>query len=119
MIRGRYKVINAWRPIRVVERDPLAVARLVPDEDLCAITRSTGVGRLAEERYALKAPKEGKHEWYIAPQQTPEELLCFTQYSDKEGRGKADRVPHVAICLPGQEDKPARQSIEVRAIVVF
>ncbi|RDW56970.1 hypothetical protein BP5796_13037 [Coleophoma crateriformis] len=120
-LAGRWKIVNAWKPVKTVERDPLAVADLIPDEDLLAIQRFRADGSISEERYMVKAASPGKeeHSWYFAPEQRPDELLLFNQYSDKADRGIADRVAHAAFVLPGTEDKPTRESIEVRALVVY
>lgn len=118
-IQGRWKIINAWKPIKVVERDPLglAVAGSVPDKDLISLKRYRPDGSLSESRYSVLAG-EG-HEWYYVPQQLPDEMLLFTQYSDSPDRGVADRVAHCAFVLPDTEDKPIRESVEVRALVIF
>jgi len=120
-LAGRWKIINAWKPIKTVERDPLAIADLIPDEDVVEIQRFRADGSVSEGRYMVKAASAGKedHKWYFAPEQKPDELLIFNQYSDKEDRGAADRVAHAAFILPGTEDKATRESIEVRALVVF
>lgn len=118
-IQGRWKIMNAWKPIKTVERDPLgiAVASSVPDEDLINLKRYRPDGSLSESRYAFKAGE--RYEWYYVPQQRTDEMILFTQYSDSPHRGIADRVPHCAFILPGTEDKPVREIVEVRALVVF
>jgi hypothetical protein len=118
-IQGRWKIINAWKPIKTVERDPLAIAvgRSVPDEDLINLQRYRPDGSLSESRYAVKAGTS--HEWYYVPKQRPDEMILFTQYSDNPNRTVADRVAHCAFSLPGTEDKPIRESVEVRALCVF
>lgn len=60
-IAGRWKIINAWKPIKTVERDPLGIANLVPDEDLIAIQRFRPDGSLSEERYMVKAGELKEH----------------------------------------------------------
>jgi hypothetical protein len=118
-IQGRWKIMNAWKPIKTVERDPLgiAVAASVPDKDLITLTRYRPDGTMSESRYAVKAGVG--HEWYYVPQQRTGEMILFCQYSDSENRTIADRVAHCAFVLPGTEDKPTRESVEVRALVVF
>uniref|UniRef100_A0A0B7JZR1 Amino acid permease/ SLC12A domain-containing protein n=1 Tax=Bionectria ochroleuca TaxID=29856 RepID=A0A0B7JZR1_BIOOC len=103
LLRGRYQIINVWRPIRTIQRDPLAVAEAhsVLDTDLVGIpliypTRSG-------ETYAVKH-NEG-HRWFYKSGLEPDEVIlikCFDSKTD----GRARR-----------EDAPARESIEVRALV--
>nr|QTE75983.1 ZopL9 [Diffractella curvata]BBU42017.1 putative alpha-ketoglutarate dependent dioxygenase [Diffractella curvata] len=117
-IAGRWRLINAWKPTRPVERDPLAVCDRVPDEDLVPLQRVVPGKALMEQRYHLKTGKKD-HDWYYASNQQPDEVLLFTQYSDFPNRNTADRVPHVSVKLPGQEDKPRRTSVDARCLVVW
>lgn len=117
-IAGRWKLVNAWKPLDLVERDPLAVVDRIPEEDLIKLERTIPGKPLKQERYLIKAGK-GQHNWYFAPHQRPDELLLFTQYSDMPGRGPADRVAHASVRLPETEDKPPRRSIETRVLVVW
>ncbi|CAI6090821.1 unnamed protein product [Clonostachys chloroleuca] len=115
LLRGRYQIINVWRPIRTIQRDPLAVAEAhsVPDTDLVGIpliypTRNG-------ETYAVKH-NEG-HRWFYKSGLEPDEVIlikCFDSKTD----GRARRVPHTAFVDPtAKEDAPPRESIEVRALV--
>ena len=117
-MQGKWKLMNAWRPIKPVYRDPLAVAdaSTIPPEDLVTVYRVFPDGR-TEERYMLKTGKK-EHDWYYAPAQQPEELLLFNQYSSQD-RTTADRVPHAAFHVPGTENNVPRESLEVRAIVCY
>jgi len=119
-IKGRWKLINAWKPITTVMRDPLCIAdaESTPDDDLINVQRFRPDGTLSEERYMVKAGVKD-HEWYFAPNQRPDELLLFNQYSDFADRGIADRVAHAAFVVPGTDDQPTRESVEVRALVVY
>lgn len=119
LLKGRVQIINVWRPISTVLRDPLAVAdaHSVPDSDLVP----TGL------IYTKPKPRKGEtlqvkynnaHRWYYKSGLTPGEVLlikCFDTKTD----GRARRVPHTAFVDPDtdREDVPVRESIEVRALV--
>lgn len=119
LLKGRVQIINVWRPISTVLRDPLAVAdaHSVPESDLVP----TGL------IYTKPKPRKGEtlqvryndaHRWYYKSGLTPEEVLlikCFDTKTD----GRARRVPHTAFVDPDtdREDVPVRESIEVRALV--
>ena len=75
LLLTRYQIINVWRPIKPIYKDPLAVAdgNTVPDDDLI------GVGLIYPDRrgetYTVR-PSE-KHKWYYAYGQTPEEVMLI------------------------------------------
>ncbi|GAP88040.1 putative methyltransferase-like protein [Rosellinia necatrix] len=115
LLRGRVQIINVWRPIRTVERDPLAVAdaRSVGEDELVPIglIYPTRKGETLAVRHA-----EG-HRWYYKRGLTPQEVLlikCFDSKTD----GRARRIPHTAFVDPSAAPgAPARESIEVRCLV--
>ncbi|KAI1073629.1 hypothetical protein F5B20DRAFT_497541 [Whalleya microplaca] len=112
-----WQIINAWRPIKTVRRDPLVVADAtsVALEDHLLVP-SPEVGPGVEGWFLKKPSKEhSKHSWWYLNEQTPEEVLLFRQY-DSEG---SPVVPHTAISFPGPVPDEARESIEVRMIVVY
>lgn len=112
LLKGRVQIINVWRPIKKIERDPLAVAEAhsVPDADL--VVRELIYPNRRGETYAVKY-NEG-HKWFYRSGLEPGQVLlikCFDSKTD----GRARRVPHTAF-----EDGSvgeARESIEVRALV--
>ncbi|KAL8724790.1 MAG: hypothetical protein Q9181_006671 [Wetmoreana brouardii] len=115
LLRGRYQIINVWRPIKTVRKDPLAVADAtsVAEEDLVPVQLiyPDRVG----ETFSVR-PNE-RHRWYYLGNQTPEETLlikCFDSVID----GRARRAPHSAFTLEGKEGEEERESIEVRALVL-
>lgn len=115
LLKGRVQIINVWRPIKTVQRDPLAVAEAhsVPDTDLVPIGLIYPTRR--GETYAVK--HNSAHRWYYKKGLTPDEVLlikCFDSKTD----GRARRVPHTAFEDPtSSADAPARESIEVRCLV--
>jgi hypothetical protein len=112
--RGRYQIINVWRPIKTVYKDPLAIAEAnsVPDSDLLpvALIYPNRVG----ETFTVR-PNDA-HKWYYLHGQTPEEPL-FIKCFDSETDGRARRVPHTSFVDKEYENAEPRESIEVRALV--
>jgi hypothetical protein len=115
LVRNRFAVINVWRPIKGPVRDtPLAVcdAQSLAAEDL--IPTEQGV---KHEVYLFKFSR--KHRWfYFSAMRTDEALLlkCFDSSRD----GRARFTAHTAFDDPSAPaDAPARESIEVRALVFF
>ncbi|KAF2664989.1 hypothetical protein BT63DRAFT_443298 [Microthyrium microscopicum] len=116
LLKKRFQIINVWRPIKTIYKDPLGVAdaHSVPESDLvgAALIYPTRKG----ETFAVKPNPE--HRWYFKYAQRPDEVTlikCFDTKTD----GRARRVPHTAFTNPGEEHKDARESIEVRALVFY
>ncbi|OTA97592.1 hypothetical protein M434DRAFT_18984 [Hypoxylon sp. CO27-5] len=115
LLKGRVQIINVWRPIKTVLRDPLAIADAasVSEDELVPIPLiyPNRRGETFSVRYAPG------HKWYYKSGLTPQEVLlikCFDSKTD----GRARRVPHTAFSDPRTgPDVPARESIEVRALV--
>jgi hypothetical protein len=115
LLKGRVQIINVWRPIRTVLRDPLAVAEAhsVPDSDLVP-TALIYANRQGETYQVRHNPA---HQWFYKSRLGPEEVLLIKCFDSKID-GRARRVPHTAFEDPDvPEGTPARQSIEVRALV--
>jgi hypothetical protein len=88
LLRGRYQVINVWRPIKQILKDPLGVAEAnsVLDEELIFIKLI--YPDREGETYLVRAGPARK--WHYLNKQTPEEVLlikCFDSKTDKVGRG--------------------------------
>lgn len=115
LLKGRVQIINVWRPIKTIHRDPLAVAAAdsVPEADL--IPTALIYPNRKGETYAVK--HNPSHRWFYKKGLKPEEVLlikCFDSKTD----GRARRVPHTAFADPtAPEDAPTRESIEVRCLV--
>ncbi|KAM3429501.1 hypothetical protein MY4824_008233 [Beauveria thailandica] len=106
--RRRYQIINVWRPIQAIRKDPIAVAdaRSVPDEDLVG-AEMTEDGFVGESWVVRHNPA---HQWYYKHGMTPSDVLlikCFD--SDKT---VARRALHSAFEDPRYQDCESRQSIE-------
>ena len=114
LLKGRYQIINVWRPIKTIRKDPLGVAdaNSVPDDDLLPVELiyPDRVG----ETYTVR-PSD-KHRWHYLRAQTPGEVMlikCFDSKTD----GRARRVPHSAFADQSTEGEAPRESIEVRSLV--
>jgi hypothetical protein len=54
--------------------------------------------------------------WFYKSNLTPDDVLLIKCFDSKLD-GRARRVPHTAFEVPNTEDKEARESIEIRALV--
>jgi len=116
LLKGRYQIINVWRPIKTILKDPLGIAdaRSVSDEDLVPIKLI--YPDREGETYSVR-PNKG-HKWYYLHKQTPNEVVlikCFDSKTD----GRARRVPHTAFVNEEYENEASRESIEIRALVFY
>ncbi|KAL2761068.1 hypothetical protein ACRALDRAFT_1059251 [Sodiomyces alcalophilus JCM 7366] len=120
----RWQIVNAWRPIRTVRKDPLAVAdgRSVEDADLVEASvvyqdGASGVQVLKNQTWAVR-PAEERHQWYFKGGQKPDEVLLIKCF-DSEEEGVVRRTPHCAFVDPEAVDNPSRESVEVRALLFY
>jgi hypothetical protein len=115
---ARIVQINVWRPIvGPVERSPLALADATStrQEDLVA-TDQIFPDRVGEIYNVAHAPSQ---RWYYAPRMTASEVLLIKGW-DSLDDGRARFTPHSAFQTPEtRENAPARESIEVRTLVVI
>ncbi|KAF2848300.1 hypothetical protein T440DRAFT_537041 [Plenodomus tracheiphilus IPT5] len=112
--RSRVQIINVWRPIKTVQRDPLAVAEASSVDDESLVVTELIYPNRRGETYAVK--HDPGHRWFYKSGLTPDEVLLIKCFDSKLD-GRARRVPHTAFHVPGTEDKEGRESIEVRALV--
>ncbi|KAK7955668.1 uncharacterized protein PG986_004890 [Apiospora aurea] len=111
----RYQIINVWRPIRTILKDPVAVAdaNTVPDEDLVSAI-------MVEDDYHGEqwvVRHNPAHKWYFKHGLTPDEVLLIKCFDSD--RSVARRALHSAIEDPAYKDLESRQSIEVRCLVLY
>lgn len=114
LLSSRYQIINVWRPIKRILKDPLAVAdaHSVPDTDLLPIALIYPDRR--GETFTVRPNKQ--HEWHYLYGQTPSEVTLIKCFDSKLD-GRARRSPHTAFVNPETANEEARESIEVRALV--
>ena len=115
LLRRRYAVINVCRSIKGTVRDtPLAVCDAQSMKPGDCIPTTDGV---KHEVYLFHFSLN--HQWYYFPAMSTDEALllkCFDSVQD----GRARFTAHTAFADPtAPPDAPARESIEVRALVFF
>ncbi|KAF5486165.1 hypothetical protein CCHR01_00571 [Colletotrichum chrysophilum] len=113
----RFQIMNIWRPLEPIYKDPFAVtdARSIPDSDLVALP--VIAGDYTEESWA--AEPNPAHRWYFKFAQKPDEVLMFKCFDSGKNKDIARRVLHAAFTDGAQEHMPSRESFEVRAVVVY
>ncbi|KAK1496538.1 GA4 desaturase [Colletotrichum tamarilloi] len=121
--KTRWGIINVWHPLKLVQREPLAVcdARSVEESDLRPVTTRIVLGKPPntinkdnEQWHMVASPQ---HKWYYASNMTPDEALLIKIFDTKLD-GRARRVPHTAIQTP-EDVGPPRESIEIRCLVFW
>jgi hypothetical protein len=72
LLKKRFQIINVWRPIKTIYKDPLGMAdaHSVPDSDLLG-TALIYPDRRGETYSVLPNPK---HQWYYKYGQRPDEV---------------------------------------------
>ncbi|KAF1833008.1 hypothetical protein BDW02DRAFT_648733 [Decorospora gaudefroyi] len=96
----RFAFLGAWRPLRTVHKDPLAVcdATTVPDSD-----------------YQVRLPEQQQHAWYYMSEMEPHSIVVFKGFDTKQEK-PGWRCPHTAFALPDTNDELPRESIEARIV---
>lgn len=116
LMQGRFMLINVWRPLRPVRRDPLAVA------DGSTVRRCDLVPvRLLASRSGVDRPQglnmihHPDQRWFYLSDMQPDELLAFRQID-----AKSDAVQfagHTSFDDPTTApDAPPRESLEIRTV---
>ena len=147
LLKGRYQIVNVWRPIEYPASDhPLGMIdwrTTDPSDfvktDLLYPVNHAQIGDVAPdpsslqstEGYEVKgetynvAPNE-KHHFYYVKDMEPDEVIllkCFDSSSHTMTNGRtsiAHGTPHTAFSDPQTPpDAPGRQSIEVRCLVFY
>lgn len=115
LLKKRCQIINIWRPIATILKDPIAVAdaRSVPDADLVEadMTENDFPGK----QWVVK--HNASHRWCYKYKMAPQDVLlikCFDSRTDV-----ARRALHSAFEDAEHRDEVSRQSIEVRCIVLY
>ncbi|KAK1449211.1 hypothetical protein CMEL01_08526 [Colletotrichum melonis] len=111
LLKGRFQVIHAWRPLKPVYKDPFAVAdaRSVADEDLV----HTEVVFPSRKGSTFNVTASPNHRFYFRYGQTPDIVTLFKSYDSEVG--VARRNPHSAFVDPTTVDCSDRESFEIRA----
>ncbi|KAH9817848.1 hypothetical protein DFH28DRAFT_960935 [Melampsora americana] len=114
----RLVVFNVWRPVKIVEDNPLAICYWgsVRAKDKMEF----GIQPTSHEN-AIQTWKYRDHQkWVYLPNQKPEEVFVFMQHDSHGKDGHGTNVPHASVVLKDQEGKPStRQSYEFRIVVIM
>lgn len=121
VLARRFANLNLWRPIRTVERTPLA---LCEGSSIAAADQKVGIIRMKPDTPDFM-PLSGfniaynpEHRWWWFPDMQPDEVLVFKLF-DSDG-GKPQLTAHTAFDDPGSSmDALPRRSLEVRTIAIF
>jgi hypothetical protein len=117
LLRRRFLSVNVWRPIRRIERMPLAVcdASSVSGRDFIPMETRYSVGVTTSSKGGYNLAHNPAHCWYWFPEMEPDEVLIF-KICDSRKSG-AQFTPHAAFADPtSRPDAAARQSFEIRTI---
>ncbi|KAE8382352.1 hypothetical protein BDV26DRAFT_288637 [Aspergillus bertholletiae] len=116
LLSRRFMVVNVWRPIKPIQRDPLALcdwrsvdpaADIIPDRRVIS-------GQVFE--FGMPIFNE-KHEWYYLNEQRPDEPLIFKQLSSDVASNVT--LLHSAFVDPDHINDPPRESIEMKCFAFF
>ncbi|KGO38761.1 hypothetical protein PEX1_009620 [Penicillium expansum] len=113
LLAGRVLIINVWRPLKTIQRDPLTVCDWssvnIRDEGIASrLTLPNGWNELG--RYAFSPSQR----WYYLSGQQPHEPLIFTQFDSFKVDEGGVTVPHSAFVDPEYSDSAARESLEIK-----
>ncbi|NNE83774.1 MAG: methyltransferase [Alphaproteobacteria bacterium] len=118
LLSRRFAIIQVWRPIRnPIQSNPLAICD--------SSTLSTDNLIASERRYPNRVGEtyrisfNADQRWFYFPNMTRDEALVFKVF-DSATDGRARFTPHTSFDDPNTPPgAPARESIEVRALVFF
>ncbi|KAJ6117093.1 hypothetical protein N7512_006818 [Penicillium capsulatum] len=115
VLTGRVQIINVWRPLKTIRRDPLAVC------DWSTLDwRNAGIAnRIITPSGWHELGKYAFHpeqRWYYLNEQQPHEALIFQQFDNESDQQGGRTLPHTAFVDPASETglEPARESIEIK-----
>lgn len=118
LLKKRVQIVNVWRPIRPIYRDPLGVADLQSQapEDIISLKVFMKGGQTTT---TLGCRANEGHRWYYKHGQQPDEPLLFLQFDSKIGGHCFGRVPHSAFKDMEYEDSEPRRSVEARVLAFY
>jgi hypothetical protein len=115
LLKRRYQIINVWRPIATILKDPIAVAEAgsVPDADLVGAEMVEDDFR--GESWVVR--HNTAHRWCFKYRMTSRDVLLIKCFDSDAS--VARRALHSAFEDPAHRDEASRQSIEVRCLVFY
>ena len=121
LLRGRFMLMNLWRPISTVEKTPLALcdASTVERGDLNPSEVRGGLDDLNRPpMHGYNLSYSPRHRWYWVPRMRPDEVLAFKLCDSDKGR--LQWTGHTAFDDPtSAPGARPRQSVEIRTISFF
>lgn len=115
---SRFAFLGAWRPLKTVVKDPLAVcdATTVPAADYQVRLREFSRTGIKSANYVMShAAEEQQHEWYYMSEMQPDELVMFKGFDTKQDIA-GWRCPHTAFRVEACDEEAPRESIEARIV---
>ncbi|CAH7669764.1 hypothetical protein PPACK8108_LOCUS4405 [Phakopsora pachyrhizi] len=113
---SRLLILNVWRPLKKVYRDPLAVCNwksAQPESNALKVDFFSPTRRGCLQWSYLK-----EHQWFYYSEQTPETPLIFLQYDSKGNHHYT--VPHTSFSDPKYPNNlPPRESFEIRVAAII
>ncbi|PMB65588.1 hypothetical protein BM221_008949 [Beauveria bassiana] len=119
LAQKRWSIINVWRPIKPITKDPITVCDSfsVEDDDLIPIPMAIPGKRPWSVNYLRYRPEQA---WYYRSAMTPEDVLLFKNFDSTSKRETvAKRVPHTSFDDARTRDDANRESIEMRCLVFW
>jgi GA4 desaturase len=121
----RYAFFSVWRPLKTVQKDPLAVcdpSTIDRDRDLVDLPfkRPSLKGDYIAGGAVVRRDRAQSQKWYWMKEQKEDEvwiLQFFDNFAEREGRPIG--VPHCSPELLGVEGGETRESIETRVIALW
>ncbi|KAF2160893.1 hypothetical protein M409DRAFT_70184 [Zasmidium cellare ATCC 36951] len=133
IMKKRWAIINVWRPLNPIRRDPLAVCdwrSLSEAEDLVGLDiilptpgKHRNLGKAHGESHAPHVwnrwdiKYNPNHKWYYASNMTPDEVMLLKIFDSKKD-GRARCCPHTSFASE-MDEWPARESVELRTLVFW
>lgn len=117
----RWMLIQTWRPLKTLRRDPLALCDALTYDLSDWRHRVYNIPGHPGNANLSHPEAEDKHQWYYMHEMTPDEMFVFKGCDSRMGEPglTAYTGAHVSVVLPDSADKPPRESIENRFIAFW
>lgn len=113
----RFMIVNVWHPFRTVQADPLALCTFPSCLPGDVRTNRLYFRHRVGETY--KAFYSERQHWIYFSEVTNEEAILLKTFDSAQDGEDALWALHTAFELPDQEDKPCRECMEVRVLLLF
>ena len=125
----RWAIYSIWRPLKTVQRDPLAVSdqrTIQPDDYVPTVMKFPNLGQPGvtgtHDTDSYLSRYSESHKWFWVEEQKPEEVVVITFFdsnAEKDGGPASGGILHSSVELPGTEDKQLRESVELRCLCIW